>query len=74
MILGRKVKAAMSSFALFMFGMVVSLSGIAIAKATPLAHFFSTSLSARDGNAVALACIPKAEEDDIFFVSCGGIY
>jgi hypothetical protein len=59
-----------AGFALGFGGVTISRDGIAIPST------LSTHIDqAEHGNALAsLACLPQEENDDIFFVTCGGIY
>lgn len=63
-----KVQRAMLLFA----GITLGASGIA-AKEKPSAIAL---LQQKDtgGDYETFACTPKSETDDIFFISCGGIY
>lgn len=63
----------LSRASLFVFGLALGVFGVRIAEKTGA---LSAIAHAGAGSTVADACTPATAnaQDDIFFVSCGGIY
>lgn len=69
--MGRIVKHV----SLLAIGGVLGVLGIQLTPdiASPV-HAFLERLAPTDGSLAVAACTPEMQEDDIFFVTCGGIY
>jgi hypothetical protein len=55
---------------LFGAGLVIGIAGTAIAQKSGLVPLAAQ----QDPKLLADACTPQQTNDDVFFVSCGGIY
>jgi hypothetical protein len=60
------------SVALVCAGLAIAVCGIVLKKGHSLVAFLQNPAKAKGHE--ALACTPKEEQDDVFFISCGGIY
>lgn len=60
---------------LLAIGSVLGVAGIHVAPdLAPSLHTFLQRLAPNDDSLAVAACTPASQEDDIFFVTCGGIY
>lgn len=61
---------------LFLFGCLIGAGGMLIYGETGAVRnwFTSADTSIHTGTLASAQCVPEAEEDEIFFISCGGIY
>ena len=63
---------------LFVLGLTLGIVGMSTSEwSNALRHFQYVENSAHSGATLATSCVQKdtsAQKDDLFFVSCGGIY
>lgn len=61
---------------LFLFGCLIGAVGMLVYGNTEaMKNWFSyADVSTYAGTLASAQCTPEAEEDEIFFISCGGIY
>ncbi len=61
---------------LFFFGCIIGVSGmLAYSHSEVIRNWFAgANISTHTGTLASAQCTPHAEEDEIFFISCGGIY
>lgn len=65
----------MKRISLLIIGGVLGVVGIQMThESAPSVQTFLQHLTPENDSLAMLACTPEMQEDDIFFVTCGGIY
>ncbi len=61
---------------LFLFGCLIGAVGMLVYGNTEVARnwFNYVNVTTQTDTLASAQCTPEAEEDEIFFISCGGIY
>ena len=60
---------------LFLFGCLIGVVGMLVYGNTEAArNWFSVADVSNTGTLASAQCVPQTEEDEVFFISCGGIY
>ena len=68
--------ANLRTLKLFLFGCLIGAVGMLVYGNTEATKswFTNADTSTHGGTLASAQCVPEAEEDEVFFISCGGIY
>ncbi len=68
------MSVARRKIALFVIGALIGVAGMAAYGRYVFSPHVRGVVSLSERGDLALACTPKSSNDELFFVSCGGIY
>lgn len=69
------MSSTVKHMSLLVIGGILGVVGVHITRdSAPAIYTFLQSLTPSNDSLAVLSCTPEMQEDDIFFVTCGGIY
>lgn len=66
--------AYMRTLRFFLFGCFVGVVGMLVYGDTPSTRDWFIHAAVNTDTLAVARCVPDAHEDEVFFISCGGIY